>query len=482
MYPVQFEKSQLDAAIALNRFGYGAKMGEVNAVANIGAKAWLRAQIRINTSNPAYNMFLNGGDSGLNHYEFQRSEPNLPLAKFKDIKTQQRMARLVYPHLAQGLAHSVQSPNPFHERIVRFWMNHFIMTSDDSFTHPLILAFEQDVVRRFMNSRYYDMLLAALRHPAMLLIYQNALSAGRNSIHANSDDRFLNPQLARLAVERLTIGRDHKDASAVGSVLADMMTGWSVAKDDMTNQLVFSFNEDLHQPGRKNLLGKTYQDAGALQAEAALWTLSSMPNSAQNIAFRIAQHFLSDTPDSQDVDRIALAYMNNQGGLIDVFDQLIASKSAFDPAPTKLKTPEDLVFSFYRNFDSSLFEHVKALNQDQGVPLATAQQQAQTRFGMHLISALTGLGQPPLYGNPAKGWSDRGSDWLLPDLLRQRLNWFLARASEYQSLGSGGNLAQSLLERYQSLLSINDYARISATFEGSGALELFLTSPLFQRR
>ncbi len=465
MYPRNFNSATRAATIAATRFGYGAKLGEIEQIAQKGAVQWLVDQIYYQSVDPHYNAFFFTDAVNLAGSRLQRHETGLPFAALKNQRTRMKMAQYLYPALAGNLARPVYTQHSFHERLVRFWMNLFVPVAHDPFLHPFILTFEQQVVRRFMHGSYYDLILAALRHPALLMIYQNILSAGRLSEYANNDNRFLNPQLARMVVERLTIGVNHLQATPAADAFANMLTGWSIEKHDDSPYIGFKFNEGLHQPGVINLLGKPYPDAGALQAEAGLYTLVTQPETATNLAFRLVQHFISDTPDRELVDKIALTYLQNGGSLPAMLEVMVRSNQAFNSTLLKIKTPEDLVFSYFRGF----------------IPITQDTTQPE-EIGRQIIAHLTRLGQPPLYGRQYKGWSDKGEDWLLPTLYRARIDWCQGEALRLNQFQSGAMVADHAVALLGFRLTRNHYQALANKYDPMGALRILLVHPIFQRR
>ncbi len=472
------EMIKLEAAIALNRFGYGAMPNELEKVTKIGGRSWLLQQLSLDTSNPKYNLFFNSMASNDNLLEFQRQEQGLPMQKFRNLRSIDAITTKIYPELKKRATIPVLTEHGFHERMVRFWMNLFMVETADPFLQPLLIDFETEVVRRFMNARYYDLLLAALRHPLMLITHQNASSAGRYSIIANNDDRLLNPRLGKILVERLTLGSNYEKAGQATEAMAQMLTGWSVAKNIKSNQLEFKFNADLHQPDYINLLGKSYADGGAMQAEAGIWTLVNMPETALNIAFRIAHHFISDNPNPNMIDKMALDFINHQGSIPKLFIAMINSPFAFNPNPEKLKSPADLIYSMMRNFD---IPDIYANHSHQEIA------RYQENLGTTILQELAQLGQPGIYGNLggtslAKGWSDKGDDWLMPDYLSARIDWVQASAYQRGQFFNGTILANYLQRIFGPLLNMEIYDSIYRRMDGLTSLKLFLSSPSFQRR
>ncbi len=70
---------------------------------------------------------------------------------------------------------------PFMERLVHFWSNHFAVSVDKLLVVGLAGGFEADAIRPHVLGRFEDLLLAVVRHPAMLLYLDQAQSIGPHS-------------------------------------------------------------------------------------------------------------------------------------------------------------------------------------------------------------------------------------------------------------------------------------------------------------
>jgi uncharacterized protein (DUF1800 family) len=56
----------------------------------------------------------------------------------------------------------------------------------------------------------------------------------------------------------------------------------------------FYFRDNLHEPGAKVFLGKTYREEGRRQGEAVLADLARHPATARFIAAKLVRHFIAD--------------------------------------------------------------------------------------------------------------------------------------------------------------------------------------------
>ncbi|MQT14495.1 DUF1800 domain-containing protein [Segnochrobactrum spirostomi] len=230
----------------------------------------------------------------------------------------------------------------FGERLAMFWANHFAVATDKGGdVHILAGAFEREAIRPHLFGRFEDILLAVETHPAMLIFLDNQQSIGPSSPANKDGTRGLNENLAREILELHTLGVDGGYSQADVTSLARIITGWTVRRDDKKPELQghFVFNAGAHEPGEHAVMGLTYADDGVGQGRTALADLARHPATARHLAFKLARHFVADNPPSALVDRLAAAYTANRGDLSAVYTALVNADEAWDPRLIKLRSP-----------------------------------------------------------------------------------------------------------------------------------------------
>ncbi len=130
---------------------------------------------------------------------------------------------------------AVQAPAPFAERLTHFWANHFAVSADKLETVGLAGTLEFEAIRPHLFGSFADLLLAVEHHPAMLLYLDQAQSIGPDSaIGRRAAQRAakrkvgLNENLAREIMELHTLGVGSGYTQADVQELARALTGWSV--------------------------------------------------------------------------------------------------------------------------------------------------------------------------------------------------------------------------------------------------------------
>ncbi len=131
---------------------------------------------------------------------------------------------------------ALTTPTPFVERLVHFWANHFAISTEKPGVAALAGAFEAEAIRPHVLGRFEDMLVAVERHPAMQLFLDQTRSVGPDSTAAlraaqrNPDrKRGLNENMAREIMELHTLGVRSGYTQDDVTEFARALTGWSVA-------------------------------------------------------------------------------------------------------------------------------------------------------------------------------------------------------------------------------------------------------------
>ena len=206
----------------------------------------------------------------------------------------------------------------FTERLVAFWSNHFCISANKGELARIWAgSFEREAIRPHVLGRFADMLKAVEQHPAMLFFLDNQQSLGPDSRAGQNRKRGLNENLAREIMELHTLGVGGGYTQDDVTSLARIITGWTFAgrQGQLGAPGSFVFNANAHQPGPQRLLGKTYEDNGVAQGEAALADIARHPSTAKFIATKFARHFVADDPPPALVARLQDIFHKTDGDL-----------------------------------------------------------------------------------------------------------------------------------------------------------------------
>jgi uncharacterized protein (DUF1800 family) len=461
------------AAIALNRFGLGARPEDTPPV---DPKAWLLAQFEQYQPLPAawagqptsVALATELGEERLRNANAP-TNPN-PAATARQTANQaiRGQIRDVYRAAVNAsVGSAVMSPTPFIDRLVHFWANHFAVSTEKPQVAALAGTFEMEAIRPHVLGRFDDMLVAVQRHPAMQLFLDQTRSVGPDSMSAlraerrNPDQkRGLNENLAREIMELHTLGVRSGYTQADVTEFARALTGWSVAgvKGPQPNNAApgaFVFRPAVHEPGARTIMGRTYDQPGEDQALAILHDFAASPATAQHIAGKLARHFIADNPSPAVIERLANAFERSGGDLPTVYRALIDSPEAWSPVAVKFKTPWEWTVSSMRGLGW----------QDLG--------------NLQTAPLLTQLGQPLWRPGSPAGYDDIAASWAAPDALVRRVEVAQRFAARVGDRLDPRALGQTLLV---GSISEPTATAVSRAESVSTAIALLLVSPDFQRR
>ncbi len=455
--------------IAVLRFGLGARPGDL-AAAGADPRAWLRSQIHGAVQNagntrlaPSDQIFTELLTAREQRRENKRELPGQPAADpVRDVARPHYRAQVLARAQSAAL-----TARPFAERLVHFWANHFAVSADKGAVYGVAGTLEDEAIRPHVGGRFIDLLMAVEQHPAMIAFLDNQASVGRDSElaqralrrAAGRRDFGINENLAREILELHTLGVNGGYTQGDVTSFAQILTGWSIGggKGRLAGGIPgrFYFRDNLHEPGAKLFMGKTYREDGQRQGEAVLADLCRSPHTANYVATKLVRHFVADDPPRAAVDRVARAFHKTGGDLPQVYAALIEAPESWDADMRKYKTPEDFVFSTLRCLDMS-----------PGQP-------------DEVVRSFDLLGQRQYTPGSPAGWPDTAKGWDGSDALMRRVLWSSRIAGRYQQNQDPSDLAASCLGAYARPETVKALRQASS---GAQAVALLLMSPEFQRR
>ena len=206
---------------AASHFGLGPKnLSELDAIAS-DPMAWLEQQLQTQQVLPRELESIQSSAHYLaevrnamserrsrkknnrkNNRKNRRADP-----QSDDMSSQKALKSTAQEHFALRLQAALHSKQPFRERLVQFWSNHFTISSVGK--KQLAIAavpFENETMRRHLNGSFKDLLIAVEQHPVMLVYLDNVRSIGPDSRIGQRRKRGLNENLAREILELRPVG------------------------------------------------------------------------------------------------------------------------------------------------------------------------------------------------------------------------------------------------------------------------------------
>ena len=487
--------SLMEGALAANRFGLGARPGEIEA-AGTDPRSWLESQIRSNAAlvpsqivaslglKSAKTVLSERGEAymgGVSRREMAEAESGGPPSPELTRTVIQQVQRETRTGLQREISARAQvgatTSAPFAERWARFWSNHFTVAARNAQTIGVVGPFEREAIRPNVFGSFDDLLVASSFHPGMLIYLDANRSIGPSTGPARRRGAGLNENLAREILELHTMGVGSGYTQADIIELAKALTGWTVSLARVPglgrgfgpraragreiNEMMEAhrgetvFLEPTHEPGARTLLGRTYRDAAREQAETILRDLAQKPATARHVATKLARHFVSDDPPASAVMKLEAVFVQTDGDLAALAHAVIDLEEAWEEAPAKFKTPDELLTSLSR-----------AAGPD-------------SAYGRDTGAVYTALAQPPYRAPSPAGWPDTADAWSGSDAMMKRLEWANAASSRMRSGGSPAEFLERALGP-----GVSERTRVSVSRAESArqGLTLALMSPEFQRR
>jgi uncharacterized protein (DUF1800 family) len=472
--PLALPDKDLMAAIAVTRFGLGARPGEIEA-ARSDPQGFLKAQIRKEGADQPAGQLPNSQQRLAEFRAFQQvkqAEKRQAPAAANDqrpamammTQAQRRDAVGVGEEFEARLRLALGTPAAFRERWTLFWADHFTVSAVKQQSANQAGPFEREAIRPHVFGRFEDMLIASSTHPGMMIYLDQVQSVGPNSLMATRVRRNpgpkrrqpgLNENLAREIMELHSVGLRAAYTQADVTEFARAMTGLSVGgPNDGSAANTPVFREPAHEPGARTIMGKRYPDTGKLQAVGVMRDLAAHPATARHVAIKLARHFVADDPPKAVVTRLEQAFTDSGGRLDVLANVLIDSPEAWAPQQAKFKNPHDFVVSSWRAVGTS------------------------PRNPQQIVQGLNTLGQRPFSAPSPKGWPDDAVTWAAPDAIVKRLAWsqnFAAANAAAEPM----KIAQAALG---ARLTPTVQAAIVSAESRPEALAILLMSPEFQRR
>jgi len=327
------------------------------------------------------------------------------------------------------LLRAIYSERQLQEVMDDFWLNHFNVFIGKGADRYLLTSYERDVIRPHALGKFEDLLVATAQSPAMLFYLDNWLSVGPNSDLAKGIPRRspawgrrrypfpprpqqpknrpsgLNENYGRELMELHTLGVNGGYTQHDVTEVARVFTGWTLKQPRQGGGFVFE--ERMHEPGDKVVLGHRIKSKGEQEGREVLHLLAHHPSTAKFICTKLAMRFVSDNPPPVLVDRMAHTFLKKDGDIREVLRTLFASSEFWAPETyrAKVKTPLEFVVS------------------------ATRASGAEVSDATPLARQLQNMGMP-LYGmQPPTGYSMKADAWVNSSALLGRMNFALALAA-----------------------------------------------------
>jgi uncharacterized protein (DUF1800 family) len=382
-----------------------------------------------------------------------------------------RPQRIVAELAMAKVTRAIYSERQLQQVMDDFWFNHFNVFAGKGEDRYYLTSYERDVIQPHVFGKFKDLVTDTAKSPAMLFYLDNFLSADPRAAErqameramrqqaryggfgrrwpprppanppprAKKNERGLNENYGRELMELHTLGVDGGYTQKDVTEVARSFTGWTIDKPRVYAD--FRFDDRLHDPDPKIVLGKKIHAGGMKDGEQVIDLLVHHPSTAKFISRKLARRFVSDNPPPALVNRMAETFQSSGGDIRAVMKTMIWSPEFWsrEAYRAKIKTPFELVVSAAR-----------ALGTDVDTPLP-------------LVQWVGRIGEPLYQCQPPTGYSDKAETWVNTGALLNRLNF---------SLALSGNKMRGARSDVASLLGVDSSAGPKAGLDR--AVQVFL--------
>ena len=343
---------------------WGANQSTVSAFMSLGRERWLQsqlhppaadrlpkaAQVQIDALAVSREpvLALAANFDAIGHVAYELLDPGLRATAIKS--WQDSMSDIARQAAAASILRALYSPDQLRERMTWFWFNHFNVHQYKANIRVLVGDYERNAIRKHALGRFRDLLMATLRHPAMLRYLDNADNAAGH----------INENYAREIMELHTMGvgsgYTQKDVQELARILTgagiDLRPDSPKLRPEQQPLLIrdgaFEFNPARHDFGDKVFLGRPIKGSGFAEIEQAVDMLCASPATAEHISREIAIYFVADDPPKALVDRMAQVFMQTQGDIPNVLNALFRAPEFTAALGTRFKDPIRYIYSAVR--------------------------------------------------------------------------------------------------------------------------------------
>jgi uncharacterized protein (DUF1800 family) len=348
----------------------------------------------------------------------ERALANMALRKMRDSLADEARRELTL--------NLVNSPSSDRAWQTWFWFNHFNVFPQKSHVGAVLQSYVFSAIDGALDLRFADLLRAVTTHPAMLMYLDNT----------NNTKTRGNENLARELLELHTLGvsggYSQQDVAAVAKVLS----GWTVllnGPDAEMGQTIFRASQ--HDSAACAVLSLNVPSGGAEQLSVLLDHLANHPATGQHIAHKMCLWWFDEPPEAA-VKELTQVFASSGGDLRVLWQSARALHQRIGYAPV-FKDPMHYVLSAAQTLSGD-------------APVANPQL---------LLRWMRLLGQPLLGRSTPDGYPLKGSAWLNPGQLAQRIE--LAR----EMVANAGRLSTP------SLVSPDGRSDLRGTFWGQQWLQ-----------
>jgi uncharacterized protein (DUF1800 family) len=369
----------------ISRFSYGYSPALRKAVAHAGgARAWFDAQLQPSRIPDQ------AADAMKDWFPYLKSSSRNRQAAGRNGRRNEW--ELSMDLVRWTILRRMLSNRQLFETMVDFWSNLLhVPAYNDGW---MFRASYDATIRRYALGKFSDLLVAATLHPAMMVFLDSA----------RSTKKAVNENHGRELLELHTVGVNAGYTEAMVLSSARILTGYHVETWLPAKR---TYHPDRHWTGRVSVLGFTSANAdpdGRSLMRRYLHYLATHPATANRLAKRLCQRFVSDTPSDGIVRAVAHAYTKSGTDIRAALRALVDHPDFAKSVDAKVRTPAQDAIATYRALG------VKVTRPTQG-----------SDFGYAVNYVVGEMGEAPFMWPAPNGFPELGGAWASAG--RMRNSW-----------------------------------------------------------
>lgn len=355
--------------------------------------------------------------------EFDSNTDPIPIASSEFTWREKEEADLgAWRYRVYWVYRMMATPRPLEEKMALFWHSHFAVSDNKVEFGPKMLAY-YETIRRHGMGRFEDLLMAVAKDPAMMT-YLDMQRAFRGRPNEN---------FAREVMELFTLGIGNYTEEDVQE-LSRALTGWGYIDTywelpgDATAKLrdqikyrrpfsTFTYMPPMRDDTPKTILGVKKDWDG----DTALKMLANHPQTAQHVARKLLEFFVTSQPSPAYVEKVASAFRRHKGDIRRTVRAMVEASEFWDPkvVRTHAKSPADYCISLVRQQRLAaevVRDRAKDANEYSRIPQTTLDQCGYVAYRMDR------MGLSLFYPIDVSGWK-WGKEWFSPAAMAERMQF-----------------------------------------------------------
>ena len=305
---------------------------------------------------------------------------------------------------ARWIYRMINSERPLEEKVALMWHGVFA-TGDSKVGNNPMMRTHYEMLRDYGLGNFRNLLLKLAKDPAMIYWLDQQMN------HADAP----NENFGRELLELFSMGIGNYTEDDVKEC-ARAFTGWTKSQTiprypNGFYDSEFIFKHEDHDDGIKTFLG----ESGCFNGEDIIDIIARQPATAQFVAGKIYDFFVSDEPDENHISQIAEVFVDSNYVISDVLRFVFNSNFFKDSTFQKVKSPSEIVA---------------------GTAILAGRHQTPYEYGLtRMATATKNMGQDLLNPPTVEGWHT-GREWIDSSYLVERINFSSRMIGDIQAPGT----------------------------------------------